>query len=54
MFWEFVLDKHFDRRCSWHELSTICSAWTESLDHCVGQRFPAPGYVFSTHTTIAA
>jgi hypothetical protein len=29
---EFVLDKHFDLRCSWHELSFICSAWTESLD----------------------
>jgi len=33
------LDKHFDRRGSWHKLSIICSAWTESLDP---SRRPAP------------
>ncbi len=25
------MDKHFDRRCSWHKPSTICSAYTKGL-----------------------
>src|SRR5215203_3248462 len=36
---EIFLDKHFDRRGSWHKLSIICSAWSESLDP---SRRPAP------------